>query len=105
MVQVSRLLCGRLMLRASLAVVLFVAFGPASDARSETTATIWRDGRTVVVNGVQYDPIQVCGVPAVGEPVVRSVTVSGQLVTVVYGKHSFAEIDAATGEIRCAGSD
>ncbi len=50
------------------------------------------------------DVIAACGAPAVGDPVVREVSLKDGHVHVVYGKHSFATIDGA-GHIQCTGSD
>lgn len=45
--------------------------------------------------------LKTCGVPVVGEPMIRDVTIEGVKARVVYGKHSYAEVDLATGEIIC----
>lgn len=75
-------------------------------------ADIGRDGRSVVITGHDgnvlhtVDVIAACGVPAIGEQVVRDVhVVGGSRVDVVYGKHSFATIDGATGKVECTGGD
>jgi hypothetical protein len=51
------------------------------------------------------DVISVCGLPKVGEPIVRHLSLKGDSVSVVFGKHSVANVRMSTGEITCEGSD
>ena len=60
-----------------------------------------RDGKTLWSANV----IKECGVPAVGEPKVRSVSVQMGKVNVVFGKHSFATVDLKSGRIEYQGAD
>ena len=60
-----------------------------------------KDGKTLW----SVDVIKECGVPAVGEPKVRTVTVQKGKVNVVFGKHSFATVDLKSGTIEYQGAD
>lgn len=60
-----------------------------------------KDGKTLW----SADIIKECGVPAVGKPRVRSVTVQDGKAKVVFGKHDFATVDLKSGEIECQGAD
>jgi len=60
-----------------------------------------KDGKTLW----SIDVIKECGVPAVGQPKVRSVTVEKGKVNVVFGKHSFATVDFRSGTIETQGAD
>ena len=53
----------------------------------------------------EFEILKKCSDPTVGKPEIRSIKKSKYTVQVVYGKHSYAEIDLATDEIRCLGSD
>lgn len=86
--------------------------GQAAKAASERPkVSVGKDGRLIVVRMGDMgaprtvDVIGSCGAPAVGEPKVREVKVTGTLVQVVYGKHSFASVDPVTGKVTCKGSD
>jgi hypothetical protein len=83
----------------------------AMDEGSKTKVTVEPDGRVVTAHDAQgqelfrADVIAECGVPAVGNPVVRHVSLEGGKVQVVMGKHSFASIDLASKSVECTGSD
>jgi hypothetical protein len=49
--------------------------------------------------------IKKAGPPAVGQPVVRHLSLKDGKVTAVYGKHSFADFDLKTGKLLSSGSD
>ncbi len=53
----------------------------------------------------EVDVIKQAGAPAVGQPVVRHISVKDAKVTAAYGKHSFADFDLKTGRLLSAGSD
>ena len=70
-----------------------------SDGR--TVTALDRDGKAKW----SVDVIAECGVPDVGEPVIRDIKIEGTQVRVVFGKHSFASIDIETGQVTFLGSD
>lgn len=49
--------------------------------------------------------IKACGIPKVGKPEVRETKLNGNIITVTFGKHSFAEVKIENGEVNCLGSD
>lgn len=51
------------------------------------------------------DIIAKCGVPAVGKPIIRNLSVKDNKINVVFGKHSFASIDIETGQVDFLGAD
>jgi hypothetical protein len=69
------------------------------------------DNRTLVAKDKQgkvlweVDVIKKAGAPTVGQPVIRHMTLKDGKVTVVYGKHSFADIDLKSGKLLASGSD
>lgn len=69
------------------------------------------DDRTLVAKDKQgkvlweVDVIKKAGAPAVGQPVIRRLTLKDDKVTAVYGKHSFADFDLKSGKLLASGSD
>lgn len=69
------------------------------------------DNRTLVAKDKQgkvlweVDVIKKAGAPTVGQPVIRHMTLKDGKVTVVYGKHSFADFDLKSGKLLASGSD
>ncbi len=63
-------------------------------ARSNDGKTLW-----------SVDVIKECGVPAVGKPKIRHVTIQGGQVSVVFGKHDFATVDLKSGSVQYQGAD
>ena len=53
----------------------------------------------------QTNVIKSAGPPGVGKPAVRHLSIKAGRVTAVYGKHSFAEFELATGKLLATGSD
>ena len=51
------------------------------------------------------DVIEKAGAPAVGAPIIRHLSVLKGQVAVVYGKHSFANLEPRTGNLLSSGSD
>ena len=49
--------------------------------------------------------ISVCGKPGVGKSEIRVIKLSLDKLSVVFGKHSFAEVDIYTGKTQYIGSD
>jgi hypothetical protein len=49
--------------------------------------------------------ISVCGKPSVGEPEIRYIKFEKDKLIIVYGKHSFAEVDIVSGKAKFWGSD
>jgi hypothetical protein len=82
-----------------------------TDAASGITIAVQEDGRTIVARdkgGKQMweaDVIKTAGIPFVGQPVVRELHLKDGKVTAIYGKHSFADYDVATGKFLGGGSD
>jgi len=82
-----------------------------TDTASGITVTLQEDGRTIVACGTdgktvwEADVIKTTGIPFVGAPAVRDLQAKNGKVTAVYGKHSFADFDLATGQFLGAGSD
>ena len=83
----------------------------AEDQDSNTTVTVEADGRTVTARDAQgqellrVDMLEKCGTPAVGNPVVRNVSLEQGKIHVVMGKHTFAVIDLESKSVECTGSD
>lgn len=82
-----------------------------TDAASGITVTVQEDGRTIVARGKdgkamwQADVIKTANIPFVGAPVVRDLQLKNGKLTAVFGKHSFADFDLATGKFLGGGSD
>jgi outer membrane protein assembly factor BamB len=70
-------------------------------ADSHTLIAVDKDGKTVW----KVDVIKAAGAPAVGQPVVRHLSLKDGNVRAIYGKHSFADFDLATGKLVASGSD
>jgi len=49
--------------------------------------------------------ISVCGKPSVGKPEIRYLKLKPNILLVIFGKHSFAEIGLSNGETKFVGSD
>jgi hypothetical protein len=49
--------------------------------------------------------MKICGKPSVGKPKIRLIEIGNKFLKIVYGKHSFAEIEVETGKVTCGGSD
>ncbi len=49
--------------------------------------------------------INTAGKPNAGQPMIRDLTIKDGVVTVIYGKHSFAKFDLKSGRLLEAGSD
>lgn len=83
----------------------------ATDAQSGTSLYLDNNARILSAKAKDgktlwsVDVIKECGVPAVGKPKVRSVTIQGGKANVVFGKHSFATVDLKSGEIEYQGAD
>jgi hypothetical protein len=82
-----------------------------TDAASGITVTVQEDGRTIVARGRdrkmvwEADVIKTANIPLVGQPIVRALHLKDGKVTAIYGTHSFADYDVATGKFLGAGSD
>jgi hypothetical protein len=82
-----------------------------SDPTSGITVSVRDDGRTIVARGKdgktvwEADVLKTAGIPSVGQPVVRDLHLKDGKLTAIYGKHSFADFDLATGKFLGAGSD
>ena len=82
-----------------------------TDAASGITVSVKEDGRTIVARGKdgkamwEADVIKTANIPLVGQPVVRDLQLKDGKLTAVFGKHSFADFDLATGKFLGAGSD
>ncbi|MFA5794326.1 MAG: hypothetical protein WC980_04580 [Candidatus Brocadiia bacterium] len=76
-----------------------------------TGIKVKEDNRTVFARNKEgkelwaVDIIAQCGVPEVGEPVVRHISIRGDTCRVVFGKHSFAALDLQSGKIVNQGTD
>jgi hypothetical protein len=46
-----------------------------------------------------------CGEPKVGKAEIRFIKIDGNKINVVFGKHSFASVLVANGNVECLGSD
>lgn len=53
----------------------------------------------------QTNIIYVCGKPGVGKPEVRCLKIKGGILQVVFGKHSFANVNINNGKTKFIGSD
>jgi hypothetical protein len=53
----------------------------------------------------EVDVIKTAGAPAVGQPVIRDLSLKDGKVGIVYGKHSFADFDLKSGKLLSSGSD
>lgn len=53
----------------------------------------------------QTNIISVCGKPNVGKPEIRVIKPKGDKLLIVFGKHSFAEVDIKNGKTIFTGSD
>jgi hypothetical protein len=53
----------------------------------------------------QTNIISVCGKPGVGKPEVRCLKIKGKILQVVFGKHSFANVNINNGKTKFIGSD
>ena len=83
----------------------------ATDTRSSTTLHLddssqiltaqSRDGKILW----SVDVIKECGVPDVGEPKVRNVTIQDGKASVVFGKHDHAVVNLESGVIESHGAD
>jgi hypothetical protein len=49
--------------------------------------------------------INACGEPFVGAPEIRYFKLSKDVIEIVFGKHSYANIDISSGKIKCLGAD
>lgn len=49
--------------------------------------------------------MKVCGKPSVGKSEIREIRIENKGLKIVYGKHSFANIEAETGKVICEGQD
>jgi len=49
--------------------------------------------------------IAICGKPYIGKPEIRVIKLKTDKMFVVFGKHSFAEVDLSTGKTKYLGSD
>ena len=80
------------------------------DAKSGITVAVQEDGRTIVARNKDgkaawaADVIKTADIP-VGQSVVRALQLKDGKLTAVFGKHSFADFDPATGKFLRAGSD
>jgi hypothetical protein len=64
------------------------------------------DNRTLVAQDKQGKVLwEVDVIKTVGQPVIRHMTLKDGKVTVVYGKHSFADFDLKSGKLLASGSD
>lgn len=83
----------------------------APDGLTGITVKVKEDNRTVFARNKQgeklweVDIIAQCGIPEVGEPVVRDVSINAGKCRVIFGKHSFVIIDLQGGKIIERGSD
>lgn len=53
----------------------------------------------------QTNIISVCGKPSVGKPEIRVIKPKAEKLLIVFGKHSFAEVDTNNGKTKFLGSD
>lgn len=53
----------------------------------------------------QSNIISICGKPSVGESEIRVVKPKTEMIFIVFGKHSFAEVNKKNGETKFLGSD
>lgn len=63
--------------------------------------TAYKDG----VQRWKADIIAKCGEPMVGKAEIRFIKLNGDKINVVFGKHSYAVVSIATGNVVCSGSD
>jgi hypothetical protein len=81
------------------------------DEKSGISVALKDDDRSLVAKNKEgkvlweVDVIKKAGAPAVGQSVVRHLSVKDAKVTAVYGKHSFADFDLKSGKLLSSGSD
>ena len=81
------------------------------DEESGLVVAVKSDSRTLVATNAEekvvweVDVIKQAGEPDVGAPIVRSLALTNQQVTAIYGKHSFAVFDLKSGKLLSRGSD
>ncbi len=88
---------------------LFVVSNCVADAQ-DRVVTLSEDKQSILVQRPgerqrSFNVIGACGIPAVGDPEIRDYKIKGSIVSVVFGKHCFADIELATGKIQCTGCD
>ncbi|RZJ32950.1 MAG: hypothetical protein EOO51_15285 [Flavobacterium sp.] len=49
--------------------------------------------------------LKVCGKPTIGKSEIRDIRIENKYLKIVYGKHSFAEIEVETGKVTCDAQD
>lgn len=83
----------------------------ATDAQSGIKVAVEPDGTSLTATDKsgrviwKADVVKEVGAPPVGEPVVRHVSIKGQTVTLVLGKHRVAEATLETGKVRLVGDN
>jgi hypothetical protein len=63
---------------------------------------------TAYVNGKvkwKVDVIKVCDSPGVGKPEIRYFNLKGSIILVVFGKHNYANVNTANGDVEDQGAD
>jgi hypothetical protein len=83
-----------------------------TDQKTGITVSVQEDNKTLVAADSKTKKtlwktnlIQTAGKPNVGQPVIRDLSIKDDVLTAIYGKHSFAKLDLKTGRLLEKGSD
>jgi hypothetical protein len=83
-----------------------------TDQKTGITVSVGEDDKTLVAADSRTKKtlwktniIEAAGKPNVGQPVIRDLSIKDDVLTAIYGKHSFAKFDLKTGRLLEKGTD
>jgi hypothetical protein len=92
-------------------ILFIVAFASTLPVKSgDLSVSVSADGQKLIVARKNktddiFNIVGRCGAPSVGEPKIRDVNVTLDLVNVTYGKHCHAQLSLKTSRLNCSGCD